>query len=138
MAKIINDIDVLPGTELNPAGLRRYRYTDDEGAEQVAKETLADALLAGKQPWLLEERSKEGLIDLINDMVGYMATLARDYRVVLVNRVTEKSLQVGDTTTDTKLKQDAAVHGHTVGKAKNNNNLEDRVRELERKMEKRS
>lgn len=135
MATVINDIDCLPGSELNPAGLRRYRYVDTKGVEQVSTEKMADHLLAGMQPWLLEDRSKEGLIDLINDMVGYMATLTRENRVVIVNRVTQKSLQVGDTLTDTRLKQDAVVHKHTATKA---NSLEDRVREIERKMEQRS
>lgn len=135
MAKVINDIDCLPGSELNPAGLRRYRYTDSNSLEQGATEKMADHLLAGMQPWMLEERSKEGLIDLINDMVGYMATIARENRVVLMNRVTQKSLQVGDTLTDTRLRQDAVVHKHTATKA---NSLEDRVLELERKMEQRS
>ena len=135
MAKVINDIDCLPGSELNPAGLRRYRYTDSNNLKQEATEKMADHLLAGMQPWMLEERSKEGLIDLINDMVGYMATIARENRVVLVNRVTQKSLQVGDTLTDTRLRQDAVVHKHTA--ASKTNSLEDRVLELERKMEQR-
>jgi len=103
---LIVDIDSPLGAKLNRSG-RRRPCPDTEDHDRT--EDLADVVFMGEELHFLEERTKEQLIDLINDMSSYMATLHREYYIAAVHKDTLRTLRVSSSRATDRLRVNAAA-----------------------------